>query len=363
MNTLLPLLLLTSGLALGQPAPADPSTPARPAGPLYEVPRRAVEPAELERVFDTRWLLPEPQMSRGRVDLVTRMKRLATERWSEDPSHRFRCVGDLFLAADDVRHPKGRKALLKSFRAEQPAAWKTWGDLLEELLLDESLRDEDWSPSDDEDDDGIAMDDPWSLDDARRAPWKDIGGNEDVHQGVAWILADLETIKAVENDYAAYPDDPRNSYESVYPLEGRHVGCTTGRVALQVHFRTDLPWPFGSMTCRMQVLHRLDDDGHLVTDVVSLSDDFYWFAGRDVFVPVRDDGGRFAGFLTVRWFGFDVDGVPDGSGTRRSALRAGLGRLKRLSEPLYRGRTGDGPSTVEGAVPEFVVRGDRRWKR
>lgn len=44
-----------------------------------------------------------------------------------------------------------------------------------------------------------------------------------------------------------------------------------------------------------------DDDGHLVTDIYSTSENSYWMAGRDVFVPVTTSAGEFVGMLVARW--------------------------------------------------------------
>ncbi|MHC4845765.1 MAG: hypothetical protein ACYTCU_06360 [Planctomycetota bacterium] len=363
MMVLSTMLLLAQALVAPDEPDAAPST-------RFEVPRRDVTADQLESVFPGRWIMPEPPRPDARdedavEDLVTRMKRLAAETWPGDEETRFRTLGDLTMAAAGTSAPAERRALLEAFRKEQPAAWRRWGEVLEQVLTDDGLRKDDWSAKKDADDDGLFMAEPWSLKGQRAQPWRGLSGNKDVHQVAAWIMADLETLKAAENDYAAYADEPGSEYDVIHPVAGTHVALTdeegtAQRVALQVQTVSQLPWPFGDLSCRMRVQYRIDGDGHLVTDVASTSGDFHWFAGRDVFVPLRTRDQAFAGFLVVRWFGFDVKGVPDGDGTRTSALRAGVGRLKRVAEARWSASEEQEPRTIEGAIPDFVLTGDRR---
>ena len=69
--------------------------------------------------------------------------------------------------------------------------------------------------------------------------------------------------------------------------------------------------------------------------------------------------GEWVATAIVRWFGFDLAGVPDGDDARRAALRASLGSLKREAEALFRARDASRPRAVDGRVPEFEVRGGR----
>ena len=105
---------------------------------------------------------------------------------------------------------------------------------------------------------------------------------------------------------------------------------------LRISFRCDLPFPFSDYTTRLGILNRFDAANVLSTHIYSTSNDFYWLAGRDVFLPVTTSEGDWVAFLLVRHFGFDLDGVPDRSGHRREALRSSVGNLRRNAERLYR---------------------------
>ena len=108
-----------------------------------------------------------------------------------------------------------------------------------------------------------------------------------------------------------------------------------------------------------------------MTDIYSTSDDFYWLAGRDVYLPVETSDGELVAYLAVRHYGFDLDGVPDKGKNRREALRASLGNLRRKAEAIFaesggvmRPERSEDPGDSEtasprGAVPEFPVRGKR----
>ena len=55
----------------------------------------------------------------------------------------------------------------------------------------------------------------------------------------------------------------------------------------------------------------------------------------------------------------DLRGVPDGGDARDSALRAGLGNLKRCAEELFE-KNGCRARSVDNAVPRFPLRGVKR---
>jgi len=364
---------LGAGLGLALIAFADEPRPGPTALPpavdeddtRFVVPLREVSWAELSTVFDPAWCLPDGPARGDAPHLVRRAAELAASRWPSDDD-RFRCLGDLVAACEDLDR-RGRAALLAAFRRKLPVVWSTWGELVEQILMDDGLRAADWDPDDDADDDGLFLDRPWSLAGTSRPPWRDLDGNRDVHQAVALVRADLEAIKAAENDYATYPGEAGAEYEAIHPVDGRHVRAApregaAPQVATQLFFRVDLPFPFGDYECLLRILNRVDAAGHLVTDIYSTSPDFHWMAGRDVFVPLTSSSGAHVAMLVVRWLGFDLDGVPDGTGARRAGLRAGLGRLKRRAERAY-ARVTDGPRTTCCAVPPFAVRGDRRWRR
>lgn len=119
--------------------------------------------------------------------------------------------------------------------------------------------------------------------------------------------------------------------------------------------KVPLPFPFGSYEALVHMLHRLDARGRLVTDVYSTWADFLWLAGRDVCIPLHASDDAWVSTLVVRRTGFDLQGVPDGDGDRRSALRVGLGNLKREAEARFV-RDGGVPRTVADGVPPLDVR-------
>lgn len=196
----------------------------------------------------------------------------------------------------------------------------------------------------------------------RSEPWCSLAGSRLVQQACALVFADLDALKAAENDFTAYPARPGARYESIAPVAGSYLRGNDARgedfAALRLRFRCDLPFPFSHYDCELAILNRLDRDGLVRCDIVSRSRDFLWLAGRDTFVPVYTSDGAWVATLVVREFGFDLRGVPDGDDARRAGLRASLGSLKREAEALFAAR-GDGPRIVTGRVPEFEVRGAR----
>jgi hypothetical protein len=153
------------------------------------------------------------------------------------------------------------------------------------------------------------------------------------------VVADLNTIKAVENDYRVYPTNVGADYEHIYPVDGSYfIGRDPANVpfsTLRLSFECDIPFPFSTYETMLHILNRFDEQGVLYTDIYSKSDDFHWLAGRDVFLPVLDSAGDWVCFLAVRHFGFDMDGVPDGADNRREAIRSSLGNLKRNAESQF----------------------------
>jgi hypothetical protein len=151
-----------------------------------------------------------------------------------------------------------------------------------------------------------------------------------------FVRADLATIQAAENDYRVYRERPGAEFEAIWPVPGSYVvgRDPAGRpfAALELFFESDLPFPFTSYTCDLAILKTVSDEGLLVTEIVSRSRDFHWFAGRDLYLPVTASDGAPQGFVVARVYGFDLDGVPDRASHRRTALRSSLGNLKRASE-------------------------------
>jgi len=342
-------LLLAGWLVSAAPAPEPFTVPAR-RGDLEDL--RAMG-------FDPRWILPDRVRGAsptGRVDLTVELERAAARPLADGLR-----LGDLVLE----HRARATAAERARFLAELPdrlgpserrlTAW------LPELLRDGRLADGRWDPAEDAPDDGLLLVEPWDVS-REGEPWRSVRGNQRVQQSAALLFADVATIKEVENDYRLYPSNVGADYEAIHPVQGSYLrGATpSGRpfAASRLFFEVDLPFPFSSYACDMWIYNELDGRGRLVCHIQSASDDFHWFAGRDVFVPLEASDGRFAGTLVVRVFGFDLDGVPDGDSHRREALRAGLGNLKRNAEAAFARRGGE-PRPLGDDVPAYAVRGER----
>jgi hypothetical protein len=309
--------------------------------------------------FDQRWILPEAPAA-GR-DLLAEMRRLAQLRFTADlgSGPEEARLGDLVRAARAL-DGEARRAWFAELERRAPRLVADWGEGLAQLLLDDQLLAEDWDPTEDLDRDGLLIAEEWELGEELGEPWSELAAEPRLAQAAALFLADLATIKEVENDYRAYPDNPGSDYEFIQPQRERYFrgSCPDGRPfsAPAIEFRCDLPFPFSTYYCDLRILNRIDDDGLVRTDIYSTSDDFHYLAGRDVFLPVRDSAGEEVAFLVVRHFGFDLRGVPDRSRHRREGVRASLGNLKRNAERRYRA-AGESFGPVEDAITGFRVRG------
>ena len=357
------LLLLAQAQASGD-VPAVPSAPATVHAP------RTIAWSELGATFDPALVLPEALRLSGEgdkpaLDLLREWRELANFVAAPAAGEAPRCFGDLARLWPACRDEAQRKALFDACAAAQPELWTRLAPWVREILDDRALASPRWTPDDDRADDGCAFGMPLTLDGAP-APYGTLDGSHLVQQAVVFVRADVEALKAAENDYTAYTRRPGSSYEEIHAVagslvEGRDPQGLPFR-ALKAGFKADLPWPFGTYRCDLRVLNRFDTSGGLVCDVRAWNDgprdDFVWLAGRDHYFPVRDSGGAWQGTLVVRWFGFDLRGVPDTDSARRAGLRAGLLCLKREAEALQRARR-DAPRDPGRVLPEFPVRG---WK-
>jgi hypothetical protein len=231
-------------------------------------------------------------------------------------------------------------------------------ELLEQLLREDQVIG-DWDPDTDDDRDAIA-----------HAPERDMPATTDereqreVYQAVALVRADLTTLKRAENDHRETSKMIGVIYEQLSLVRNSLVRGTDPSIgpfaALKIDFTMDVPWPFSSIDARVHSLSRLDDHGHLVTDVYATGEDVLWFEGRDVFIPILDEDGGFVATLVVRSLGFDMSGLPDFEFAQRHGITAGLGNLKRMAESRWavRGKTPgieDRAALAAGAVPDFGV--------
>lgn len=364
MKTVLALVLAAGALGARAPQPVtEPVTePApEPAPELVEVRPVQVDAARLAREFDTAWRLPpRPADQPG---LLPALEALAEARFEATVDGVvLRTLGDLFVAADELG-PDQRVQWLERVLRAAPALGERRG-ALEQLLLDRNLRRDDWDAERDADRDGFLMGAPWRPggrgEAALPGPWGKLEVRPEIQQGATLVRADLATFKQVENDFRLYHGHRGATYEWIHPepdhyVRGEQPGGGTADSSLVV-FRSDLPFPFGSYDCRLHVQNRLDARGRLVCDIYSTSGDFHFMAGSDVFLPVRTGDGAGVGFLVVRDFGFDLDGVPDSGEHCRAALRRSLGNLKLEAERRAAGRK---LGALEGELPAFVMYGRR----
>jgi hypothetical protein len=340
-----PLVIVAAACTSPAPSPptcalASSSTTSPRTGPgEFELAPTTLAWVDLSpKVFDRRWVLPERRRAKGRdfLEAMRSLLRLQFDVTLEDGS-RYRCFGDLVAASRGLA-PGARDRWYEALEQAAPKLMAEQGGVLTQLLFDDHLLSSSWKPSKNHKRDGLLVAESWNMK-GEGAPWDAIDVRPVMEQAATVLHADLASIKAVENDYRAYPDNVGADYEEIYPIANSYfVGSDAGRrpfSALTIQFRCDLPFPFSDYTTRLGILNTYDDAGVLQTDIYSTSKDFYWLAGRDVFLPVADSEGEDLAFLLVRHFGFDLDGVPDGPSNRREALRGSMGNLKRNSERLY----------------------------
>ena len=332
---------------------------------------RPVEWEEMRReVFDTRWIVPRAEAAelaaspRGTVDLVDEFKDLLELRFDpageRDALTRATSFGDLVALFRPIRSDaRAAAALLERLRNERPEVWADVGWALPQLVRERRFLSDRWDPEDDRDADGFLIGPPRDLARIPGGPWSDADGNTLAVQVATLIQADLAAIKAAENDFRTWPDRIGADYEQIRPIPGKYLRGEDAQgapfAALRIKFRCDIPFPFGSYDCDLRMLHRLDDDGFLVSDVVSKSEDFYWLAGQDVFLPVFDSNGEWVTMLCVRVFGCDLRGVPDSETHLESGAREGLGNMKRDAERIWAASASRSEPLYEDSLPDFTV--------
>lgn len=329
------------------------------------LPRAATWDKLVATTFDVAYLLPDDlevshEGERPAVDLARTMRRIASEQHPDQPGVPA-CFGDVIVAyrAANGDVAAGRDVLARVAR-QNPTLWKELEPWAAELLCDARFRAAKWDPGRDDACDGFAYARPLTLAGRAEPKWRKRDGADLVQQAAVLVEADLEAITAAENDYRTFRSRPGASYERVGPIADTYlVGKDprgAGFAALRFLFESDLPFPFSTFTCDLHVLHRVDAQQRLVSDVYTTSKDFHWLAGRDHYFPVRTSAGAWVATLIVRWSGFDLRGVPDGDSDRAAALRSNLGGLKRDAEAKFRAYGGP-PRTVEGSWPAFEVHG------
>lgn len=324
--------------------------------------------AELQSTtFDMSYLLPDDLAysetgGGAAVDLARVMRRITSDVHAERPDAPGapRCFGDVVALYRAAPSAEAARLVLTQLATTNPALASDLEPWAAELLCDAKLRSPKWDPDEDDTCDGFVFARPFTLKGCTEKAWKKRESGDLVQQAALLVRADLEAIKAAENDYPSYPTRPGASFERIGPIEGTFLSAKDpaglDASALRILFETDLPFPFGSFTCDLHVLNRIDDRGRFVCDIYSTSKDVNWLAGRDYYYPVKQSDGTFVAMLIVRLYGFDLSGVPDDDDARRGALRSSLGGLRRDAEAAFRAYGGP-PRTLEGAVPTFEMIG------
>ncbi len=317
--------------------------------------------------FDLDYLLPEDlafsdEGGGAAVDLARAMRRLSSEVYAEKTGTAGapRCLGDVIALYRAAPNAEAARLVLTQLATTSPALASDLEPWASELLCDAKLRSPKWDPDEDDACDGFVFARPFTLKGRTEKAWKKRESGDLVQQAALLVKADLEAIKSAENDYPSYPTRPGASFERIGPVEGTFLKSKDPAgldvSALRMLFETDLPFPFSSFTCDLHVLNRIDDRGRFVCDIYSTSRDVNWLGGRDYYYPVKTSDGAFVAMLMVRWYGFDLRGVPDSDDARRGALRSSLGGLRRDAEIAFRAYGGP-PRTLEGAVPAFEIVG------
>ena len=332
-------------------------------------------------VFDPALRLPEPTARELVVDreevvhLPTAMREWVKRDFAlaagaqAGEGHTIWRLGDLVKELRPAARDKKRIARrLVELQAELPGFGPRDAEWLSQLLRDNMLQDEDWDPDDDEPDDGLLLTPEWELDNkvpGRHAFWGKRGGNGYVYQLAALYFADAHSIAATDCDLAGYKTHANNEYEEIYAVPGSLVRGQDpqGRpfAYYRVFYTWDVDFPYSTYDCELHVYIHVDDDGHLVTDTMSNSEDVYWAASRDLFLPVFDRDGGWVCMLMAQQFGVDVDGVPDGEGDRLEGYRGLVGSKKKLCEEMFTGWKGEprNPASAGEGIEAFAFPGGR----
>lgn len=327
----------------------------------FEVVPESVKGGISETSFDPLWRLPP--VPEGQVDLVARSRQMLGARYEVKlpGGGQAMCLGDLIragLAVDGSR----RGAWLDQLEAESTARSMPYRYAIRQLLQDDFFRSRGWDPEESKSTDGFWEGPGWRPTSAmlEDPPWDKVGVGVRLEQATVFIAADLESIKAAENDYSIYPSDVGAEYDWIYPVDGAYLrDANDSFAALEIAFKCDLPFPFSGYRCELKILNEIDSLGCLVTHIYSTSDDFHYMVGKDVFLPVDTSDGVRLGYLLVRDFGFDLDNIPDGAKHRRAALRSSLGNLRIKAERIQKESGREIPSGPLDRVPEFRLFGSR----
>jgi len=260
-------------------------------------------------------------------------------------------LGDLIEILQPLKHdPSALQQKLDSLQEELPGLDRQSTLWLRELISDTDLHSEDWSPNQDSADDGLLFTAPWKLSSEmpnRHPFWQQRCGADDVYQLAVLYFADADSIYATEMDFEQYKQHVDNAYEEIHMVKDSLVEGVDADgkpfAYYKLFYEWDLPFPFSSYECLADVLIRLDEQGHLMTETSARGGDVYWSCSQSLFLPILNREGEQVCAMMVQQFGFDLEGVPDDSDDRLKAFRSQVGSKKRFAEARF--RNSDGAST------------------
>ncbi|MEX1024427.1 MAG: hypothetical protein WD226_05055 [Planctomycetota bacterium] len=328
--------------------------------PAFEVEPQPAVWDELGVNYRLRWQLPFARPGRESDDLLPSLAALVAFRDEAATDPRLASFASL---VDAVRKAgDGGKALLEQLLTDEGQLVRLVRPFVRELLDDRRLLRNDWNSEDSRSDDGIAELETAMLPGFRAEPWTKLGGTDQLHAAAILLFADRQAWLDVMHDYRGYLRRPDANFEKIGPRPGKYL-CgedPAGRpfAAVTSWFESDLPFPFSSYSASVHTLHHFDAELRFVTDFYGRSKDVHWMAGQDVHFPLLDAAGELVAIFIVRRYGFDLKGVPDQEDARRTALRSGLGNLKRDAERNFAASGRELRSTT--GLPTFRVLGPKR---
>ena len=297
--------------------------------------------------LDMERFLPQPlptdlvYKKKALPDLVPLMKGLAARKFDgeefEASEAWLQSFGDIMAAFHELRRNRaGTEIKLKALERVAPKIRAELEPYLSGMVKSHYLYGLKWRPTDDHEQDGMFTVKPWRLNphSTRSRYWNENKGNRKVFQCATFIYADFATIRGVALDYAGYGKHVDRDLEWIRPRRGTFFIAAEGEEfsfsSLEIEFEGDLPFPFGTVVCRMKIVDRIASDGIPYSEYYVDGEDFYWFTGRDTFIPVRTSSDEFVGCIVVGQLLVDVESVPD-TDSHRERL-AGLRRRSTLSE-------------------------------
>ena len=268
---------------------------------------------------------------------------------SGDPKDKWvLSFGDMMLHFKSLRgKAKETEDSLKKIETKYPAIWMEVKHILPQLVRNDFLYSENWTPWEDEsskgrENDGILFIPYWKIKENknRSLHWNKDLDQFKVYQGGVFMYSSLQKIKAVERHYQDYPKHIGMGYLEVFPLENSYMKGVDPRGnefnGLEVYFRQDLPFPYESSKFTMKYFDFYNEDGYYISDYYSLDrNDLNWMAGRDTFFNVRTLSGNFVGWLIATELGYDIKNLPERDQDRVVSIKGAWGNIKLISEGYF----------------------------